>query len=133
MTSCPAQERFERDFILDADGLYHLALVDPVRTEPSVGTNFNPEFDAAAEDAISALRRKDCDDFLRTAVRQYGPGAASPAEICAYVSTNPLAALLAEYPEAIPRRLGGNGSFAFYAVASPSAHFTVVLAREKPR
>jgi hypothetical protein len=115
--------------IVDSDGLYHLPIVDPVSIEQSVGTPFGSGFDAAAQDAVDALRDHDCDAFKKVALVRYGPGS-TPDQICTYVDQSPLAKLLATYPEVKPRRIGGNADYAFYGVSSPEAHYTMVMVRE---
>ena len=46
--------------VVDADGLYHIALLDPFVGKPSAGTPFAPQFDAAARKVATALTRRDC-------------------------------------------------------------------------
>jgi hypothetical protein len=115
--------------IVDSDGLYHLPLVDPYNTEPSVGTEFSSRFDGAAQDTVKALRDGDCDAFKRVALARFGPGS-TPDLTCTYVSESPLTQFVVKYPQAEPKRLGGNGDYAFYGVSSPEANFTMVMARE---
>jgi hypothetical protein len=115
--------------IVDSDGLYHLPLVDPYNTEPSVGTKFASQFDAAARDAVKALRDGDCDAFKRVALARFGPGS-TPELTCTYLAQSPLTQLVVRYPQSEPKLLGGNGDYAFYSVSSPEANFTMVMARE---
>jgi hypothetical protein len=115
--------------IVDWDGLYHVPFVDPYNTEPSVGTKFASQFDVAARDSVKAMRDGDCDAFKRVALARFGPG--STADLtCTYLAQSPLTQLVARYPQAEPKRLGGNGDYAFYSVSSPEANFTMVMARE---
>lgn len=115
--------------IVDSDGRYHLPLVDPYNTQPSVGSEFSNRFDGTAQDAVTALRSGDCDAFKRVALARFGPGS-TPDLTCRYVSESPLAQFVARYPESEPKLMGGNGDYAFYGVSSPEANFTMVLARE---
>ena len=115
--------------ILDSDGLYHLPVVDPFNIQPSVGTRFASEFDAAARDAVEALRARDCDAFKEVALARFGPGS-TPDQVCTYLDESPLTQFLVAYPDAQPKRLGGNGDYAFYSVSSPEAYYTIVMARE---
>jgi hypothetical protein len=115
--------------IVDSDGLYHLPLVDPYNTEPSVGTEFSSRFDGAARDAVKSLRERDCDAFKRVALARFGPGS-TPELTCTYVSESPLTQFVARYPHSEPKLMGGNGDYAFYGVSSPEANFTIVMARE---
>jgi hypothetical protein len=117
--------------IVDSDGLYHLPVVDPYNIENSVGTKLAPQFDSAAQAAVTALRERDCDAFKKVALARFGPGA-TPNDVCTYVSQSPLTQFLASYPQAEPKRLGGNDAYAFYSLSSPQANFTIVMAREKP-
>ena len=117
-------------FILDADGLHHLALIDGFKTTPSADTPFDPGFDKVADAAADALRAKDCDGFGAVAASRYGPGANREA-LCDYVTTHPLSGLLAANPLARPIRLGGNRDYALYTVATPEASFTMVLSRQQ--
>jgi hypothetical protein len=115
--------------IVDSDGLYHFAFADPYNTEPSVGTKFASQFDDAARDAVKTMRDGDCDAFKRVALVAFGPGS-TPELTCTYVSQSPLTQLVVRYPQAEPKRLGGNGDYAFYSVSSPEANITMVMARE---
>jgi hypothetical protein len=116
--------------IVDADGLYHLPLVDPYNTARSVGTPFPTEFDHVARDAVNAMRDQDCGRFRQVALVRYGAGAAS---VCTYLRESPLSQLLKADPQAQLRRLGGNHDYAFYTVSGGTANFTIVLARESQK
>jgi hypothetical protein len=113
--------------IVDADGRYHLPLVDPYNTARSVGTPFPTEFDHVAQQAVNAMRDQDCGRFQRVALARYGAGAAS---VCTYLRESPLSQLLQADPQAQLRRLGGNHDYAFYTVSGRTANFTLLLARE---
>jgi len=115
--------------ILDSDGLYHLPIVDPVNIQQSVGTKFASEFDSAARESVDALRGGDCDAFKGVALARFGPGS-NPDQVCTYLDKSALTQFLVTYPDAQPKRLGGNGDYAFYSVSSPEAYYTVVMARE---
>ena len=116
-------------FIVDGDGLYHLAFIDTARGEPSAGTPFTPGFDAAARDTVEALREGDCSAFAEVLSPTYGPQG-DVADQCTYLSNEPLADLLASHPDTEPERLGGNGNHAFYAIRAPEATYTLILVRE---
>ena len=115
--------------IVDSDGHYHIPFVDPYNTEPSVETKFASQFDGAAQDAVKALRDGDCDAFKRVALTRIGPGS-TPNLTCAYLAQSPLTQLVVRYPQSEPKRLGGNGDYAFYSVSSPEANFTMLMGRE---
>jgi hypothetical protein len=115
--------------IVDADGRYHIPLVDPFTTAQSVGTSFASQFDAAAQETVKAMRERDCDAFRRVALVRFGSGAA-PDQVCAFLDNSALTRFLAANPSARPWRLGGNQDYAFYAVSDRNANFTLVMARE---
>jgi hypothetical protein len=115
-------------FVLDADGLYHFAMVDGYSTGSSVDTPFARQFDAAATATVNALRDRNCEAFRAVASVRIGPGAFSD-RVCGYITRNLLSAQLQTYPESQPKRLGGNGRYAFYGLATPRAHFTLFFAR----
>jgi hypothetical protein len=113
--------------ILDSDGRYHIPVVDPYNTTPSVKTEFAEQFDAAARTTVDAMRERDCDKFRTVALVRFGAGA---APVCTYLDDSPLTQLLAAYPKAKALPLGGNGNYAFYSVSGPDASYTLIFARE---
>jgi hypothetical protein len=114
--------------IVDSDGYYSVAFVDQTHTDPSVGTEFAPQFDGVATRVVEAFRDKDCDAFQQLSLRRFGVGSTGS---CAYVERpSPLSILAESYPEAKAKNLGGNRDYAFYGVASPRSFVTMVLARE---
>jgi hypothetical protein len=116
--------------IVDSDGLYHIAMLDPFRAEPSVGTKFSPRFDAAVEQAANALRSGDCQGYLRVAFKRFGVGTLSAKRLCPLPKKNLFAVISENAPSAKLRRLGGNGDYAFYSYGTPSVNYTLVAARE---
>jgi hypothetical protein len=119
--------------ILDEDGRYHIAFPDVYLPGASISGKPAKEFDRVAEDAVNALRDKDCDAFLDVAHRRYGPGALEEDQACDYVDQNPLAILFENFPDAELEQFGGGPDYAFYGIAGPGAHFTLVLARESDK
>lgn len=113
----------------DADGRFHIAFIDAFRGTPSVGTELAPELDAAAQDAIRALRRRDCRAFLRAAYRRFGFGGGDESEVCARLETNPVASLTGKRTPTL-KRLGGNRGYGFYALRTPTAFLTVIAAQQ---
>lgn len=116
--------------LLDQDGLYHVAFMDPFLGGGSVGTKQSKQFDKAAEASMEALRERDCEAFLAAANRRFGPGALEKSAACQYVENNPIAGLYEAAPDAKLESFGGNGDYAFYGIAGPGAHYTLVLGRE---
>lgn len=115
--------------IVDSDGRYHIPLVDPFTNVQSVGTSFASRFDAAAQATVKAMRERDCEAFRRVALVRFGSGSA-PDQVCAFLDNSALTQFLAANPKARAVRLGGNRDYAFYAVSSRDANFTMVMARE---
>ena len=115
--------------VRDSDGLFHIALVASHQTPTTVGTPFAKPFDAVAGAAVEALRRRDCDGFLTVANRESGIGALPRWQACLAVEVDPVQSGLFDTPDARPRRLGGNGFFAFYGLDTDNAYFTIVLAK----
>ena len=116
--------------IRDQDGLFHVAFIDLFRGARSVDTKLVKQFDDAAERAVKALAKKDCDAFLDVAYRRIGRFAGSREQVCTFVEQNPFANALEAYPKAKVKRLGGNGAYGFYSVSTPAVHYTVVLAQQ---
>jgi hypothetical protein len=117
--------------IVDTDGLYHVALFDPLNPKPSVGTKFaKQEFGRAVDDATRALADSDCDAYIEVAHRRFGRGARPEKEICELIEPNPVQAIRSTDPDAKPEPLGGNASYAFYMLGSPGINFTLVLGRQ---
>jgi len=117
--------------LVDADGLYHVALYDPYNPQESVGTKPAKQFDAAANAAVEALADGDCDAYVAILHRRFGRGAAAPEnEICGLVEPSQVQAVREVDSSAEPKSLGGNGSYAFYALGTPAYNLTLVLARQ---
>ncbi len=115
--------------VVDSDGLYHIALLDPFVGKPSVGTPFAPQFDAAARKVATALAHRDCQGFLAVASRQIGPGTLNRKQLCP-LPKNPFSVIGDRFPSAKPQRLGGNADFAFYSYGTAGVNYTLLFARE---
>lgn len=115
--------------IVDADGLYHIALLDPFVGKPSVGTPFAPQFDATARKVATALTHRDCQGFLAVASRQIGPGTLDRKQVCP-LPKNAFSVIGGRFPDAKPKRLGGNSDFAFYSYGTPGVNYTLLFARQ---
>ena len=118
--------------VRDQDGALRVATPDYFLADPSVGTNFAPQFDQAALKTVNALRTHDCGLFLRYASQELGPATAGKKAACDFANKNPVADVFGSYPEAKVQRLGGNANIAFYGVGSPYAYFTLVFTKETP-
>lgn len=120
--------------IVDSDGEYRIALLDPFRAKPSVGTKLDGKaFDRAAAKAVRALRDGDCDAYRAVAYRRSGKGSLPKKDLCPRVEQGPVQGILEANPAAKPERLGGNGDYAFYAFGLPGLNYTMVFARETDR
>ena len=117
--------------VLDRDGLYHVAFLNPFNARPSVGTPYAPGFDRAAKQAVEALQKGDCAAYLEVVFRRIGLGTADKQQVCAFADQNPIGTLLAAQPEADLERAGGNADYGFHTVSAPTVNFTIVLAREQ--
>jgi hypothetical protein len=115
--------------VVDSDGLYHVALLDPFVGKPSIGTPFAPQFDAAARKVAKALARRDCQGFLAVASRQIGPGTLNRKQLCP-LPKNPFSVIGDQFPSAKPKRLGGNADFAFYSYGTAGVNYTLLFARQ---
>jgi hypothetical protein len=113
----------------ESDGRFHIAFIDSFRGVRSVGTPRARELDLAAERAVRALRREDCEAFLEVAFRRFGFGGGTDAEVCERIPGSPVAML---DPEAAVRLepLGGNAGYAFYGIDTRDAYLTVIAAQQ---
>ena len=125
----PAGE-FSALMVLDSDGLYHIAFVDPFLGEASVGSKPADEWDKVVDSALEAMRDRDCDAYLKVANRRFGPGALDKSAACDYVDANPIADLYEANPDAEPEELGANADYAIHGIAGPGAFYALLLARE---
>lgn len=126
----------------DSDGRFHVAFIDPFLGVPSVGTDPAPQLDRAAEQAVEALRKRDCERFLAVAYRRFGVGGGTDEEVCERVEANPVPDLikagaaeegLRVKPDYKLERLGGNGSYGFYGLRTGGAYVIVIAARQTER
>jgi hypothetical protein len=118
--------------VRDSDGLFHITYLDPRVPEPTVGTKLAPQFDDVANSAVDALRDGDCEAFVKVAFVEFGPGSADSQQVCKYVSGFQMAKVLQKAPDAEPKLMGGNGTFAFYGLSLPGSFWTLILAKETP-
>jgi hypothetical protein len=117
--------------VLDRDGLYHVAFLNPFNQGPTVGTPYAQQFDRAAKEAVEALEKGDCAAYLEVVFRRIGLGAGDKPRVCAFVDENPIGNLLAAQPDAELERAGGNADYGFYTLSTPAVNLTIVLARER--
>jgi hypothetical protein len=118
--------------VRDSDGLFHLAFTNPFNPSPTVGTPLAKQFNSEVRAGVEALKNKDCEAFLKVANRRLGVGALSQQEACKAVQENIFPRLLAGERKVHLKPLGGNGSYAFYGLDTPSVYFTIVAAKESP-
>lgn len=119
--------------IRDSDGRYHIAFFDPFGAPNSVGTRYAKGFDKAAHRTLEAFEHRDCDAFLAVASRRLGLGRTDEATVCDYVKDNPISRQLEDFPNAEYKSSGGNADYAFYTLATPATHWTLVFARQTDR
>ncbi len=117
--------------VVDSDGLYHVAFLNPFNDKPTVGTPYAKEFDKAAADAVKAFKDGDCDAYQEVVFRRSGRGTKSAKDLCAYVESNPVSNLLEAVPDAQLAKSGGNDAYAFFTLGTPGANLTLVMAREQ--
>jgi hypothetical protein len=116
--------------VRDADGLFHVAFLNPYNRDPSVGTALARPFDSAARRAVAALRADDCQAFLDVAYRRFGEGGLPEPAACQAFDSNGLGPILRKDRRARPVPLGGDGSYAFYGLNTSIGFFTIVEAKE---
>ncbi len=116
--------------VVDQDGLYRIALIDPFLREKSVGTKLAPQFKQAADDVVKALSHHDCDALLAAANRTLGPGTFDQSALCDYADNNEVAAVRQALPDAKVDQIGGNADYALYGLGGPGAYYVILMARE---
>jgi hypothetical protein len=124
---------FSAVLVVDEDGLYRIALIDPFLHEKSVGTKLAPQFKQAADDAVKALSDHDCDALLAAANRRLGPGAFDQSALCDFADNNPVAAVLQAVPDVKLDEIGGNADYALYGLGGPGAYYVILMARESDK
>jgi hypothetical protein len=119
-------------FALDSDRTYRLAFIEDV-PGPAVGTEKPEAFDRAARQVVAALRRGDCDAFLRLVSRTTGLGVGRDRQVCRRVSDAPWRLDLLSNRRAAATPLGGNSRLAFYKLRTArDAYYTMVMERVDP-
>ncbi len=113
----------------ESDGRFHIAFIDSFRGVPSVGTPRARELDSAAERAVRALRRGDCEGFLEVAFRRFGFAGGTDAEVCERIPGSPVASLDSDGAVRL-KVLGGNAGYAFYGIDTRDAYLTVIAAQQ---
>ncbi|MGH2950784.1 MAG: hypothetical protein ACRDKX_01915 [Solirubrobacterales bacterium] len=121
---------FSTVLVLDQEGLYHVLFIDPFLGGKSVGTEPTEEWDEAVDEAVHALRDRDCAALLAVASDRFGPGAHDKSAACGFVDKNPIAAAFDADPKAKLEGLGANGDYAFYGLSGPNAYYVLVMARQ---
>jgi hypothetical protein len=115
---------------LDRDHRYHVAFIQ--FEYGSIGSKPNPTFDRNARMAVAALRRADCNAFLKVAYRGFGLGGGPETSVCTRLPRNALHRSLAADPAAKPVSLGGNSLHAFYGITAAGRYWTIVMAQQPP-
>jgi hypothetical protein len=115
--------RFKAALALDASRRFKLFTLYDGR-----GGAIHPDksSDGVANTAIAALAYDDCQRLYQVSAIP-GPNGMSARKLCARPALKPVRAALKEDPTARPKRLGGDGAFAFYSLEAAGKYFTVVL------
>jgi hypothetical protein len=116
--------------IRDADGLFHVAFLNPFNRKPSVGTRLASGFASTAAGAVRTLRGNDCEAFLGFSLRRFGDGGLPEPDACNVVRTSRFSTALRESKKARPIPSGGNADYAFYGMPTRAGFFTLVEAKE---
>lgn len=93
-----------------------------VATQPPQGAN------DTMQQVVGAIRRDSCDD-LRYLVLTFGKGGLK--KFCALRPVRKLHAALNRHFTATPKRLGGDGHFAFYGLADGPRYYTLIFIADK--
>lgn len=115
---------------LDRDGRYHIVFIQ--FGYGSIGSKPNPAFDRNVRLAVAALRRADCNAFVKVAFRGFGLGGGPETSVCTRLPRNALHTALAADPAARPVKLGGNSLHAFYGITAAGRYWTLVMAQQPP-
>jgi hypothetical protein len=115
--------------VRDSDGFFHIVFTNPFNRSPTVGTPEAKQFDAAVKAGLEALKEEDCEAFLEVANPRLGLGTLSKKEACQAVRASGFAEILADKRRTRLKPLGGNGSYAFYGLDTPTVYFTIVAAK----
>jgi hypothetical protein len=115
---------------LDRDRRFHIAFIQ--FEYGSIGSKPNPGFDRNARLAVAALRRADCNAFLKVAFRGFGLGGGPETSVCTRLPRNALHKALAADSAAKLVKLGGNSLHAFYGITAGGRYWTIVMAQQPP-
>jgi len=115
---------------LDSDHRFHVVFIQ--FEYGSIGSKPNPAFDRNVRLAVAALRRADCNAFVKVAFRGFGLGGGPETSVCARLPRNALHMALAADPTAKPVKLGGNSLYAFYGLTAAGQYWTLVMAQQPP-
>jgi len=119
-------------FTRETDGTLSLVLIDNLRSGRTVGTKPAKEFDAAAAEAATALREKDCDEFIDASYVRRGFAVGERQAVCDRLETFPVADLASRLPDEPPTLVGGNSEFAFYALGEGEPRVVLIMAHQTP-
>ena len=128
-----AERTYSAVLIRDSDGLYHVAFFNPYGVEKTVGTKYAKTFDQTANKTLEALKKRDCKAYSEVLFRRFGIGRQDDKVICEFVENSPIARQLEAFPDAEFKSSGGNADYAFYTLATPATHWTLVFARQADR
>jgi hypothetical protein len=115
---------------LDSDHRFHVVFIQ--FEYGSIGSKPNPAFDRNVRLAVAALRRADCNAFVKVAFRGFGLGGGPETSVCTRLPRNALHKALVADPAAKPVKLGGNSLYAFYGLTAAGQYWTLVMAQQPP-
>ena len=116
--------------VRDADGLLHIAFIDPFTGKSATDGDLAKPFAKVADQGAAALAEKDCEAFLEVAYRRFGLGAGKDRDVCDRVKKNIVAALLERGGEPKALNLAGGSTYAFFGVDTPFSYLTLIAGRQ---
>ena len=112
----------------DSDGLLHIALIEALTGKAATKGELARQFEAVADDGVSALADRDCAAFIDVAYKGFGIGSSPEDEVCPRVEDNVVAALLESGGEDEPVELAGSSTYAFFGLRTPASFITLIAA-----
>lgn len=119
-------------FVRQTDDSLGLVLIDNLRAGETIGTNAAKEFDDAAAAAATALRNKDCGGLLDASYVRRGFAVGERDLVCERLEQFPVADLASRLPDEPPVLVGGNDTYAFYALGEGEPRVVLIMARQEP-
>ena len=122
---------FSAVLVVDEDGLYKIALIDPFLHEKSVGTKLAPQFKQTADECRQGARATmTATPCLRRPTAGSARVPFDQSALCDFADNNQVAAVLQAIPDAKLDPAGGNADYALYGLGGPGAYYVILMARE---